>query len=403
MLDQCPLVVCPKAVKTAWREAAKSLGVPLLDVVNVEKLKAGGTPYLKVTKSKQFDKKTKKKVTKTTFVWTLPRGTLVMWDEVQNASGYDSQNGKVLALTRAYGLPTLLMSATAAESPLKMRALGYLLKLHKYQDHYSWCLKHGCGRDRWGGLEFVKSQTVAKRHMMSLHESIFPDKGVRVRIEELDSFPENAIFADAYDMDEHTDAINRVYEELEHKFHDPDNEEAPLTMLLRARQNAELFKTPLMVDMTEDLLEEGKSVVIFINFRDTLEALETKLMQHHPTSIFGGQDTGDSTANRDEAMRKFQADETRVIICMIQAGGVGVNLHDTHGNYPRASLISPNYSAREMKQALGRIHRSKGKTKCIQHLIFAAGTVEEEACNSVRKKLNNIATLNDGDLAEGLI
>lgn len=377
--------------------------MPLLDVVNIEKLKAGNTPYLKMTKEKRFSKQAKKNVTDYTFVWTLPRGTLILWDEVQNASGYDSQNGKVLALTRAYGLPTLMMSATAAESPLKMRALGYLLKLHKYQDHYAWCLKHGCGRDRWGGLEFTKSQTVAKRHMLSLHNEIFPDKGVRVRVEDLDSFPDNSIFADAYDMDEHTAAINRVYEELEHKLHDPESEETPLTVLLRARQNAELFKIPLMTDMTEDFLVEGKSVVIFVNFKDTLEELHKRLSQHTPSLIFGGQDVGDSTRNRDEAIRRFQADETRVILCMIQAGGVGVNLHDLHGNHPRVSLLSPNYSAREMKQALGRIPRDGGMSKCMQYIIFAAGTVEEEACNSVRKKLENIATLNDGDLAEGLI
>ena len=42
--------------------------------------------------------------------------------------------------------------------------------------------------------------------------------------------------------------------------------------------------------------------------------LHKRLSQHTPSLIFGGQDVGDSTRNRDEAIRRFQADETRVAI-----------------------------------------------------------------------------------------
>lgn len=201
-----PLVVCPKAVHSSWRRAAGDLRVPLLDVLNIEKLKAGKTPYLK--------KKGK------TFVWMLPHGTLILWDEIQNASGFRSQNGKVLALTKAYGLPVLGMSATAAESPLKLKALGYLLGLHKYQDHYSWCARHGCVRNRWGGLEFIKSPTLAGQHMLAIHKQLFPERGVRVRIEDLDVFPDNAVFAEAYNLDRGTEALQKIYEAMDAEMQD---------------------------------------------------------------------------------------------------------------------------------------------------------------------------------------
>jgi superfamily II DNA or RNA helicase len=81
---------------------------------------------------------------------------------------------------------------------------------------------------------------------------------------------------------------------------------------------------------------------------------------------------------------------------MIQAGGLGVSLHDLKGNHPRVSLLTPTDNAVELKQALGRVHRSCGKSKSIQRIIFAAGTVEDKVCVSVRRKLGNIGTVNDG-------
>jgi hypothetical protein len=91
-----------------------------------------------------------------------------------------------------------------------------------------------------------------------------------------------------------------------------------------------------------------------------------------------------------------------VIVCNIASGGVGVSLHDTRGRYARLALISPNYSAIQLRQTLGRVWRQGGKTKSIQKIIFAAGTIEERACDAVRSKLQNLALLNDGDLTAGI-
>lgn len=383
------LVVCPKSVRTTWLNIAKDLGVELLDAINIEKLKAGNTPYLKK------DGKT--------FVWRLAAGSLVIWDEIQNASGYKSQNGTILALTKAYRLKVVGLSATVAETPLKLKAIGYLLGLHQYRDHYSWCLQNGCFKNPWNGVEFVKTPAVAAKHLLKIHKQIFPERGNRIRIQDLDVFPENAVFADAYDVEENTDKINAIYDEAESMLLDADGSENALVILLRALQSAELLKIPLIAGMVGDLLDEGKSVVVFFNFKESFRFLASKLKTEHPLSydqslIYGGQ----TQADRDESIARFCRDETRVCIAMIQAGGVGVSLHDTIGNHPRVSLLVPTFNAVQLKQALGRIHRAGGKTKCIQRIIFAAGTVEEQACASVKRKIDNISLLNDGDLTAGL-
>ncbi len=73
-------------------------------------------------------------------------------------------------------------------------------------------------------------------------------------------------------------------------------------------------------------------------------------------------------------------------------------MHDINGKYPRVSLISPTFSAQDLKQALGRIHRAGAKSPAIQKIIFCAGTVEEKVAKKVAMKIKNIDTINDGDI-----
>ena len=87
-----------------------------------------------------------------------------------------------------------------------------------------------------------------------------------------------------------------------------------------------------------------------------------------------------------------------MLIATIQSGGVGINLHDVHGGHPRRTIMSPTFSAIDMKQALGRCYRAGGMTPVIQNLVFAANTVEEYVYRKVKAKINNIDLINDRDV-----
>ena len=56
--------------------------------------------------------------------------------------------------------------------------------------------------------------------------------------------------------------------------------------ILRARQLAESLKVPDIIDMTMELVHQDKSVVIFMNFRDSVDALANQL---NCPKIIGGQ------------------------------------------------------------------------------------------------------------------
>jgi hypothetical protein len=97
-------------------------------------------------------------------------------------------------------------------------------------------------------------------------------------------------------------------------------------------------------------------------------------------------------------INKFQTNKSNIIIVNIQAGGIGISLHDKNGKYPRASILSPNWSSTSMVQALGRIHRAGGKSKSLQRIVYAAETVEETIAQNIKNKLKDINSINNGDL-----
>jgi hypothetical protein len=362
-------VVCPKSVIPAWREACDRVGACVEFIENVESLKAGSPHLTRVGKN---------------WSWALRPGVLLIFDEVHRFSAPNSQNARILA---AAPRPLLMLSATAAGDPTKMRAIGHQLGLCGWSDWWSWCGRHGCRRGRFGGLEFRGTQG----HLLELHRQIFDaGLGVRVRIPDLPpgAFPSNRIETVLVPVANQR-AISQAYRaELgAKKAHAP----AAITELLRCRQIVEHEKLPAIIELTQDLIDSGTSAAVFVNFRESLDQVQRMF---NAAVIHGDQ----TAAEREAQIRAFQIDESHVVVSMIQAGGVGISLHDVNGSRPRVSIICPGWSAIELRQALGRIHRATAKSPALQKIVFADGTIDEHIRTKVEAKLANLDALNDGDL-----
>ena len=382
-LGLTPFVVCPKSVVPSWKDWMQQFNLPTF-VFNYEKLIRGTTEYYKRKGSQRF--------------WTLQsERVLLIFDEDHRCKGAKSENAKMMIAAKRRGLNTLSLGATSCANPIEMRALGYLLDLHNDKGWWNWCLKNGCKRGTFGGLTFTGNKSALKR----IHDHIYKlGRGSRLKITDLPpgSFPDGVVIPEGYDVgsgaeieDIYSD-LKRKIEEIEDKKSDEDN---ALTAQLRARQQVEILKIPVLEELARDALDADNSVVIFVNFRDTLEALLRRLSGSHEISVIDGSQTG---VVRDSEVKRFQKDEARVCLAMTQAGGTGLNLQDEHGKYPRVSLISPSFSAIDLKQALGRIHRAGAKSPAVQKIIFADNTVEMRVCKLVRKKLNNIDLINDDEM-----
>lgn len=378
-------IICPKSVIPSWKRVCKQEGVNPDFILNYEKI-VRGSSGVAIRKGR-------------TFQWCF--AGLVIWDEVQRCKSHSSLNAKLLlAAWETKVIRCLCLSATAFQNPLDMRALGEVLGLHRGFDFWHWSISNGARKDRWGGFKWRGSA----QQLEGIHKAIFPNKGVRIRIKDLGTaFPDNKIIAEPLEISD-TGALNAVYEEAQRALDDISAAQkvdypSAFTIILRARQKAELLKVPLLVEMTEDLVEEGKSVIVFANFCATLDLLSKYLKT---SSIVWGQDPDrepQKAHERQKILDAFQSNEQRIILCNIQAGGVGINLHDTSGDHPRVVLLCPSYNPVDIRQALGRAHRSGAKSPVIQRLVYAAGTIEERVCARVQAKLNNIDLLNDQEVS----
>jgi superfamily II DNA or RNA helicase len=385
-------VVCPKAVIYSWNKVIQShFGMKPEFVLNYESVKTGKYKEIGVWK------KVSKISTREVFTWNIPKNTLIIFDESHRLKGHGTQNSEIAIAAKKQGYKILCCSATNAIDPIELKTVGLITGLYKSGKWLAFLREHGCEKGRFG-WEFSGNRDILKK----LHADLFLDRGVRVRREDIKGFPDSEVTAEAYNIDEKSEKeLKEVYAEMDKELkylqaqckNTKEYQVNAMVIMLRARQRAELIKVPLFVEMTEDAIEDGMSVVIFVNFSETVRALSKRL---ETNCVVWGENKGNE---RENHIADFQADKKRVIIVNIKAGGAGLSLHDLNGNYPRISLISPTPSAVDLVQALGRVWREGGKTKSLQKIIFAANTVEEEVCEKIKLKLANLSTINDGDLA----
>ena len=403
-----PVIICPKSVITNWIRACEYVGITDYFCSNYEQYKIGNTNYLKIIKktkeiySRKDGEYIEKEVLEKMYWQNIdPANTLLIFDEAHRCKNYRSQNSEMLVQAKKQGYKILLLSATLASNPMHFYSTGFALGLFSdIKEFWNFALSHGCEKNKWGGYMFRGSH----KDLLDIYNNLFPEHGSRMRIGDIPEFPETLVIADCYDMNSNAIKIQSIYEEmkkeidaLEEKKQNDIDPVGTLTLLLRERQKIELLKIPTFMELIEDHLESGNSIAVFVNFKQTLSAIAERLSVDY-SIIEGGQSIEERQKNIDD----FQSDKVRVILCQIQAGGLGISLHDINGKYSRVSLISPTFSAIDLKQALGRIHRAGGKSKSIQKIIFCAGTVEEIVAAKVRSKLNNIDLLNDGDLRDDI-
>jgi superfamily II DNA or RNA helicase len=381
-LNLNPIIICPKSIISNWKKIAKIFGVEPVFACNYETLRRGKyytdsqmlnrvkCPYLK------FNKKEKK------FTWYKIRANhIIIFDEVHVCKKKTTLNGKLLISSLPYN--KLLLSATLIDSISSFEIFTYIL---------GWC----------NNIKKTKNYLLAETHHLKsfnyISSKLYPKYASRISIKELgDKFPQNNIIVDDYDddnfklIDEEYNKIKEYYKKLDEK-QDKSNKANVLVDISFSRQKIELYKIEIIIDLTYQYIQNNYSIVIFVNFHNTLEMLsnllDTKCVVH-------GKQTFEE---RKDNIKRFQKNIDKIIICNICAGGQSINLHDIHGDHPRVSLIVPSYSSTQLVQALGRIHRAGSKTPATQRIIFCSNTVEEHIAKKLKEKVNNLSNLNDTDL-----
>ena len=441
-LQLIPFVICPKSVVTSWIKVLKMFGFESKNyfLITYDQLAISDLVSEKDSEySWNFE-------SDPNFTGDKKKKFLFIYDEAHKCKNKNTINSKIMLDLASKPVKILLLSATIIDKPLYFIPFGNVLGLYKnIQDGVEWMSR------------IISSK--APNPLLPIHKILFPNYASRMRIDDtVGVFKNNKILFEGiqmknyYQIEEKYDKLtalldqnkkntkkqekkdkelkdkkakekkekeeneknkyedddfidfnkkDKIDDELEHEDlydkgdvsdnTDSDKKEGGIGRIQRIRQEIELLRLDTIYELTVKYLDEGKSIAIFVNFTKTIEELSKRLRTK--CIIWGAQ----TLKERSKSIDDFCTDKSRVIICNIQSGGQGISLHDTNGIFPRVSIISPTWSAQDLIQVLGRIHRAMGKSDCVQQIIFCKGTIEESIGNIIKSKISNIRVFNDGN------
>ena len=159
-----------------------------------------------------------------------------------------------------------------------------------------------------------------------------------------------------------------------------------LLKLPAAKQVKHSAKLDLLMSLLPDMVEEGRSILLFSQFTSMLALIELELAKFNLPYV---KLTGD-TRDRATPVQRFQNGEVPIFLISLKAGGVGLNLTtaDTVIHY------DPWWNPAVENQATDRAHRIGQENPVFVYKLITESTVEEKIVAMQEKKR---------DLAQGIL
>jgi hypothetical protein len=407
------VVICPKLVIPQWSNVLNEFGLNPEVIIGFEKLARGNTKYYKWVSKNSYKKlhglKTEDEIQLfATAKFTFPKHWIVVGDEAHKCKGVESSNSGLLFNLKRQGYKMLLLSATMAATPMDMRALGFATGLHdgSMRDFKRFQIESG-GEwlGKWGVIRFNPDNVESVEKLKLIHDKFFHEKKIASRLtrnEFGDIFPSVQLDAESYDLGAVSNKIQSLYDEMEYELARLEERVSNysqhiLAVITATRRKIELLKTPSIVEMSADMRREGNSVILFLNYTDSIDAAYLRLNDEFAGQVgklYGGQSESQNHQDIDD----FNSGKKKFLVANLHKGGQSVNLHDLTGNHPRCSIINPSYSAISTLQSQWRTDRANAKSPVYIRYVFAAKSIEEQVCKRFQDKKDHIDLLNDRDL-----
>lgn len=347
---------------------------------------------------------------------------LVIADEVQEArKWWSSKRGQQMKTMSGNARKVLYMSATPFHTSLE---IGHMEKLGLWQKEGfdTWARQFGVSKDDEGNytggnapLKLVKlrQQLIERGQMinvdrnmegMSAHFGVVPMDGKTTQglknIQEAMNLAENYFYA-----------ANKRGKVM------PTRAQA----VTLAKRWLEYQRLPQAIELGKKLQDQGWKVIFFSEnkkeFGEVFEFLKeadegtggkisqllprfrsvTDVLQEHfgdDVGIFAGK----HSAARQSELTGFNEGDKKHIYATYGAGGVGVSLHDTVGNAPRAVVyLGPPWSGISFDQALGRPWRYGTRSNVRAYFLFSNAQAEMDIVqNKVAPRMESLRALVSG-------
>lgn len=129
------------------------------------------------------------------------------------------------------------------------------------------------------------------------------------------------------------------------------------------------MKAERSLPFIEDKLDNG-ATILFAHHKKVISFLEEKLKSYKPVVIKGGQ----NKQQRTEAIDKFQAGTSRLLIMSVSAGAIGITLTAAR----QGIFVEFPWGPDAILQAYKRYHRSGQEKRTITYFPVLAGTLDEK-------------------------
>lgn len=201
---------------------------------------------------------------------------------------------------------------------------------------------------------------------------------------------------------------SKLYESLMGEYYEwydkNENERTSLTVqfskLMKVRQVIAEEKVKNTIEIAENILEQGKKVIIFTNFTDSLN----KIKDHFGKSAVK-LDGSSTKPARQHAVDEFQSnDKVKVFVGNVKASGVGITLTAAEAVIFNDLSFVPG----DMTQAEDRAYRYGQKFSVSIYYPIFQNTIESIIYDMVNNKKKNIETvmgdnINTGDFVEEIM
>lgn len=152
-------------------------------------------------------------------------------------------------------------------------------------------------------------------------------------------------------------------------------------------QVTESAKLKMLKDMLEEMVEEGRKILIFSQFTGMLDLIAQELSTMNIPYVRLCGDTKD----RKKPVEEFQQGKTPVFLISLKAGGVGLNL-------TAADVVihyDPWWNPAVENQATDRAHRLGQQKRVFVYKLVTKDTLEEKMIALQAKKASIAAAIFD--------
>ena len=328
---------------------------------------------------------------------------LVILDEAHMISNAQAQRTKIInSFVKKINRVWLLTGTPMTSRPMNYYNLLSIIESPVAQNWMAYAIRYCQGyqfkagnRKVWNvsgasNLEELRDRT-SKQILRRLKEEVLdlPDKIITPVYLRLQSKEYESLMGEYYDWyDKNPDQSSSLTVQF--------------SKLMKVRKVIANEKTRQTIEFVENILEQGKKVIIFTNFTDSLQAI----YQHFKKQAVY-LDGSCSNSVRQQAVDSFQNDEKiRVFVGNLKAAGVGLTLTS-------AEVVIMNdlsFVPAEHAQAEDRAYRYGQKSNVLVYYPLFENTIEGVIYDILNKKKEIIRTVmgdqipeNVGDVAEEIL